>query len=138
MVLFKNKISPKLEKYSFGTHFDVIWEALWCTEASEKPTQKRGRKKSTQIQLWIAFFRKSCRPAAKMAPGRHPKVDPKSIKKHPFSNICISTILDTHFSVPKGSGGTPFAAKTQNFGKKPIKTHTNKHSERKPRKKKWR
>ena len=58
------------------------------------------------------------RMIAKMAPGRHPKVDQKSIKNHPFSKICIFTILDTHFSVPKGSGGTPFAAKTQNFDKK--------------------
>ena len=96
--------------------------------------EKRSQKIQSNTALdW--FFRKSSRPAAKMAPGRHPKVDPKSMKKHPFSKICIFTILDTHSSVPKGSGGTPFAAKTQNFDKNFKNTHTNKHSERKPRKK---
>ena len=88
-----------------------------------KTNAEKGSQKVHSNTTLDQFFSEKFRPAAKMAPGRHPKVDQKSMKKHPFSKICVFTILGTHFSVPKGSGGTPFAAKTQKFEKN-IKTHT--------------
>ena len=95
------------------------------TEAFEKPTQKRGRKKSTQIQLWINFFRKSIRPAAKMAPGRHPKVDQKSIKNHLFRKSAFLQFWTLTFRFQRGLGVPPSLQKHRILTKTLKSTPTN-------------
>ena len=124
------KMSPKTVLFCFRRnlvfeqHYNGLAYISWFQGSRNRYGSVRkthAEKGSQKIHINTApvdIFRKTSRPAAKMAPGRHPKVDQKSMKKHIFSKICIFTILDTHFSVPKGSGGTPFAAKTKNFDKK--------------------
>ena len=112
----------------FEQHYGGLAYISWFQGSRNRYGSVRkinAEKGSQKIHLNTApvdIFRKPSRPAAKMAPGSHPKVDPKSIKTTLFRKSAFLQFWTLTFPSQRGPGVPPSLQKHR------ILTKTLKHT----------